>query len=316
MNILPLIKPIVDPDIKNCFSDLDWITLVADKEKWLGNPQTGKPFMDMFKQWITSSKLNYIQGLDDFPEQYIINGCTEAITEYHWMFRDRRLRLIAGEYMFTANMTMRGNFTWLHEDDLREGDALIVSVPFAWTGDVPEDFDKIMETCSTLNIPVLIDCCWFGMCHDIEIKVNYPCVQGVCFSTSKAFASGSFRVGTLFAKNSPNHIKALNTYFYTPLLAAVAHTQVLQEFSADYMPTKYKERQLEICESFDFEVKPSKSVVMVSSDRGYPGLDLSAPQWKNRTGGRYANGWPTESADPNNYQWGIMNELTSWANLN
>ena len=96
MNIMPSVKPIVDPDVKNAFSNLDWNSLIADKRKWLDNPQTGKIFTDLHMQWIKNSKLNNIEGLDDFPERYIINGCTEAISEYHWMFRDRRLRLHSG----------------------------------------------------------------------------------------------------------------------------------------------------------------------------------------------------------------------------
>ena len=309
MNIMPSVKPIVDPDVKNAFSDLDWISLIADKKKWLDNPQTGKIFTDLHMQWIKNSKLNNIEGLDDFPERYIINGCTEAITEYHWMFRDRRLRLHSGEYMFTAGLSLGDKFTWVHEDKFREGDALILSIPYAWTGNDPIDFEKTMEVCSELNIPVLLDCCFFGTCQDLDIKVNYPCVVAVCFSTSKAFATGTFRVGTLFAKDAPDHIKALNKFLYTPLLAAVIHTEMLSEFSADYIPTKYRKKQEEIAK--EIGSSPSKTMMITNSDVPYEGADLS-----KISGGIYAAGWPSANiGGKDNYRWGVMFELTDWANL-
>ena len=311
MKIEPTCKPILDPEIAEHFLKID-LNSIFKKGKWnvydigkSGSQEIGQTFTNFHAQWIRNSKLNNIEGLDDFPIRHVINGCTEAISEYHWMFRNHRLRLYNGEYMFTGRLSLGTKFTPMEEDELKEGDALIVSVPFAHTGEIPIDFDATMNICTKLNIPVFLDFCLFGTCYDINVKVNYPCVVAAAFSTSKTLATGNFRVGTLFAKESPDHIGALNTFYYTPLLAAIIHREMLYNYSADYIPTKYRKRQEDLCDKWD--VNSSKVMMIGTSNKPFEIEDI-----KKISGGAYANGWPSVKIRGEDiYRLGLMHELIS-----
>lgn len=307
LKIEPTCKPILDPDVADHFLKLN-LNSIFKKDNWkigseLGWQDTGKSFTDFHAQWIKDSKLNNIEGLDSFPVRHLINGCSEAISEYHWMFRNYRLRLYTGEYMFTGRLSLGNKFTTMEEDELREGDALIVSVPFSHTGEMPDDFDVTMNTCTKLNIPVFLDFCLFGTCYDIDVNVDYPCVVAVAFSTSKTLATGNFRVGTLFAKESPDHIKALNTFFYTPLLAAVIHKEMLYNYSADYLPTKYRKKQEDLCDKYGAN---SSKVMMIGTSDNPPEIE----DIESISGGAYANGWPSvKIKGKDTYRMGLMYEL-------
>jgi hypothetical protein len=304
MKIIPGVKPIVDKEVERAFYSLPLQGIFSRKDLWVDNRETQERFTDYHYQWIKSSELNHIHGLEKFPLRHMTNGCTESIGEYHWMFRDRRLRLYAGEYLFTSWLSLKDQFTYMHEDKLREGDALIMSAPFAHTGDLIEDYHTILQECTRLEIPVLIDCCFFGTCTGLDFSVDYDCVQGVCFSTSKTFATGTFRIGTLFCKTPTDHIGALNAFYYTPLLASKIHLEIMYQFGPDYMPSKYRESQLDICNQFDIQASPT--MMVSNADRAFPDIDLKTFQ-----GGTYAKGWPSFKVDgKETYRWGLAYALT------
>ena len=258
--------PIVDDEVTKSLSEIDYKTLFSTRNEWMGNAQTTQDFLDAHTAWIKSGTLNTMSGLDLFPHRTIIHGCTEALTDYHWHFRNHRLRLFRGEYHYNAMSAE--NFTWMHEDELREGDALIMSLPFFWFGFEHPDYDKTMKICTEKNIPVLIDCCYYGMCHDIDFRLDYPCIEAVCFSLSKTFGLGSFRVGTLFSKNGgPSHVQTLQDWNYTTQVAAKVSMELMEQFSPQFLVNKYRSTHLELCE--EYNIKPTNSLILGNGDYPY-----------------------------------------------
>ena len=266
MKIIRNTKPVEDDEIIDFYSTVATKTIFNNRDFWYGDRTVEQKFLDTHAEWIKSSKLNSIKGLDSFSTKSIIAGCTEALIDYQWAFRNKRLRFFAGEYVF--NPLSAEEFTYMHDDELREGDALIISAPFAFLGDVHPEYEKTMEICTQKNIPVLVDCCMFGSCYDIDIKVDYPCVVGVCFSLSKSFASGrSLRVGTLFSNKPPSHLDALNFWGYTPQLAARVATELMNNYTPDFLVNKYKKVQEKVCNHYN--IKTTKTMFIGIGDYSY-----------------------------------------------
>jgi len=280
---IPKLRPIVDDEVKIHLGNIDFHDLFHNREFWLNTSKMDTDFIDAHVDWINQGTVNRIHGLDSFPHQTIIHGCTEALTDYHWAFRDKRLRFFAKEYAY--NIMSSENFTWMHDDELREGDALIISLPFSGFGYTHPEYEKTMEICTDLNIPVLVDCCFYGMCYDVDFLLDYPCIEAACFSLSKIYALGNFRVGTLFSKNpAPSHLASLQDWAYTPQVAAKVTMNLMEKFGPDFLVNKYKPAQLELCKEYGIE--PTNTLVLGLGDQPY---DPAWPavyakfDYKNRT---------------------------------
>lgn len=250
---LPKMRPLIDEEVKQSLSEIDFKWLFQNRETWLAEPAVDEEFVNAHVDWIRSGTKNKIMGLDALKHKTIIHGCSEALTDYHWAFRNHRLRLFTKEYAY--NVMSADNFTFMDEDELREGDALIVSLPFSGFGDEHPEYRETMEICTKKNIPVLVDCCYYGMCQDIEFKLDYPCIEAACFSLSKAFASGNFRVGTLFSKNdAPSHLASLHKWGHTPQLAEKIALELMKDYGPDFIATKYRSTQVELCNEYGIDV--------------------------------------------------------------
>jgi len=268
MNAIPIpkLRPIVDDQVKIHLGNIDFQNLFHNRESWLYTPKMDTDFIDAHVDWINRGTSNRVHGLETFSHRTIIHGCTEALTDYHWAFRDKRLRFFTKEYAY--NIMSAENFTWMHEDRLREGDALIISLPFSGFGYEHPEYQKTMETCTDLNIPVLVDCCFYGICYDVDFLLDYPCIKAACFSLSKIYALGNFRVGTLFSKNPPpSHLAALQNWSYTPQVAAKITMNLMEKFDSDFLVNKYKPTQIELCKKYGIE--PTNTLVLGLGDQPY-----------------------------------------------
>jgi len=232
----------------------------------LGKEDVIETFLTKYKQWIKTTSLNQILNLDEFKYACYSNGTTESFDKFYLKHSNRRFRCFKGEYMY-HKLAWRAGFDWcyIEDDDLEKNDAVIVSLPFANTGNEPIKLDYLMSTCTELDIPVLIDCAYFGICSDITFDFSYPCIREVTFSLSKIFPVSYARIGmrltkeddddTLFVYKKINYINRLG-----PLLGI----RYLESFSPDYIVNKYKDTQKEFCQELD--VDQSKTVLFGLGD--------------------------------------------------
>ena len=63
-------------------------------------------YLDTFTQWIKSSKLNKVDGLDTFPFKYVSLGATQTLDWFHYeCARNKwRLRMLRGEYPYNRDV--------------------------------------------------------------------------------------------------------------------------------------------------------------------------------------------------------------------
>lgn len=262
-------------DLSSAFSIRDsntFAVLQQDlKTDLLFDPSIVSSFLEEYFQWINTTKNNTFVGIENYQYKCYSAGTSESFDKFYMKNSNKRFRCFRGEYIY-HKLAWRDNFNWCYIDDepIADNDAVIISLPFADTGNKHTNHDQILKECEKLNVPVLIDCCYFGTCSNIEFNLSYNCITDVTFSLSKAFPVAYARIGmrltkednddTLFVYNKPGLV-------YTNRLTASLGFRFIKEFGPDYIFNKYREKQLEYCSLLD--VKSSNTVIFGIGDSRY-----------------------------------------------
>ena len=130
-------------------------------------------------------------GAREFDQCCYTHGTTESFSQFYIRYRNaRRLRIKKGDYFYHSMMHRLWygeNFAWLDDDAIREGDVLVVSVPFSQTGDVPENLEDILSQCDKLQVPVMLDMAYINIAKNLKINLDHSCIEYVTSSLSKVF---------------------------------------------------------------------------------------------------------------------------------
>jgi hypothetical protein len=236
-------------------------------------------YLNSYDSWIKSTQKNTFIGLDQFKYKCYSNGTSESFDKFYLFNSRRRFRCFSGEYMY-HKLAWRNGFLWkyLEDDELRENDAVVISLPFADTGDKHILYDSLMDQCTKLGVPVLVDCAYFGICEDVEFNLTYPCITEVTFSLSKTFPVAYARIGIRYSKiDTDDTMFVYGKIHYNNKLGAHLGIKYLTKFSPDYISNKYKQKQKEFCEVLN--VKPSKIVL----------FGIGGDEWKEYNRGGNTN---------------------------
>lgn len=231
-------------------------------------------YKSVYRNWILSSKNNEVAGLNNYPHTSFSQGTTESFDKFYVRHAKRTFKVFKGEYTYHKVMFKSG-LTWNYIDDfpLTQNDALIISLPFANTGG-DYNYESILREAEKLNIPTLVDCCWFGSCGGLSFNFNYSCIEDITFSLSKAFPISRFRVGIRFSKEK--HLEdGINAYEhdnYVNYFSQHLGVSYMNNFSCDYLFNKYRSQQSYLCSQLG--VEPSSVVSLAtSSDEKWNYLD-------------------------------------------
>ena len=218
-------------------------------------------FLYEYDKWIKSGTLNVSTGLEDFEYKVYSNGTTEAFDKFYMKNAKRRFRCFKGEYMY-HKLAWRDKFVWNYIEDapLHKADAVVVSLPFADTGDKHTEYHNLMRKCSDMNIPVLIDCAYYGACRHIHIDLAYPCITDVTFSLSKTFPVAYARIGMRYTRvDDDDTMFVYHKISYNNKIGALIGLEYFKNFSPDYIPNKYLDKQQDFCNTLGIET--SKTVL-------------------------------------------------------
>lgn len=220
-------------------------------------------YLDFYPEWIASSHLNSIEGLQAFPHRHLINGTTQSFDEAYYRYAGKRLRLFRGEYAYHRRVF--ADWKFIEDEPLAADDFVIVSAPFCTTGDVHPEFYQLLDSATHLKIPVLIDCAYFGTCENFKVKVDFPCVESVSFSLTKGVGLGDIRSGIRFSHFDDNFpIAQQNRYEHTILGAAKIGLYMMQNLSPDFIPNKYSDIQKQVCA--ELGLTPTKCMHLALGD--------------------------------------------------
>ena len=249
---------IFDPNFQKSLSELPWKEEFEAPGFW----ECKEKFLENIDAWIRTTKLNKIEGLDRFKQKHIIIGTTQALDESYFRYKDKRLRFYRGEYHYHRRILNEWEFidTEYPHDDIQEpiqkNDWVIISMPFCGNGNQVPFLQETLDSCLEKDVPVLIDCAWYGTCYDITIDVNHPAIKEVCFSLSKSLGLGHSRIGIRYSNFLDGTIAVTNDYNHLTLSMAHIANHQMNNFSCDFIPNKYLNWHKELCKEFKlFETK-------------------------------------------------------------
>lgn len=226
---------------------------------WLDDDHVVPDFIQHYKNWIASTTLNSVTGLDKFPSVCYSQGTTEAFDKFYLRNHRRRFRCFRGEYLY-HELTWKNlgyNWTYIDDEPLREGDAVVCSFPFADTGNQKHTQD-LLDQCNNLNIPVLFDCAFFGICADHKFNFDHPAITDVCFSLSKPFPVYGIRIGIRFSKDTTDGLNIYGNTHYVNKFGAAVGTHLLAQQGPDEIYVNYRSQQIKWCS--EYNLVPSNCV--------------------------------------------------------
>ena len=220
-------------------------------------------FIETYKWWMPST--HNLIDIEKYTEGCFTQGTTESFAQFYIRYRNhKRLRLAKGEYFY--HQMMRGlwysspqSFAWLDDDEIREGDVVLLSVPFSDTGNVPYNLEEILDECDKKNVHVMLDMAYINLAVNLEINLKHPCIEYIVSSLSKVFPVENMRIGIrLQRKKFEDQLYVVNEpgYNYINLLSAYVGKGMMHEFKADFIYDKYKKDQNVYCKHFDLVRSP------------------------------------------------------------
>jgi len=255
-------QPFVDHLKEHLFNNIDESTIHLEQDT----------FLELYPEWIASSELNQFRMLDGFQHRYVSLGVTQALDWWHYWCTANgyRLRMFRGEYPYNRDALLEQwtQDRYIDDTPLQRGDAVIISVPFSGSGRKPERWKELINTCTELDIPVFVDCAWFGTCFGIEVKLNHPCIKMVAFSPSKGLSCGNWRCGIVFTRFDETECSlGLQTEWRHGIHLNVAiANELMRNFSPDTMPKKYMPAHRAVCEHYGLETTNTIHIAVGGSE--------------------------------------------------
>ena len=237
---------------KNVVNYLNKILSGKNLFKILHDETLQHKFLKKYYNWILSSKLNKIVGLEKFKYKCFSQGSTQSFDYFYAKYKDRRFRAFKSDYAYHY-LSWRNHFpkwAYLESDKLKKNDAVVISLPFSDTGSKHKSMDKIIDECEEKNIPVMIDCCYFTMCSGIKYNFNKKCIKVIAFSLSKAFPVSRLRIGMRLTKVDDDDplffFKKIN---FLKKMSIFIGLRLIKKFKFDYIYKKYFSMQKKYCKA-------------------------------------------------------------------
>ena len=249
--------PIEDSNVLDCINNF----LHGKKYIELNTINT-QTYLERFFEFICGSN-NDLHGIGDYTSKAFSLGTTNAFDSFFIKHSKKRLVSFSGEYVYhgIVQRTIDGSTNTLTDaDQLKKGDALVISVPFADTGDEHEQLEDVLIACDNLSIPVLIDMAYINIAQGLSIDLTHKCIDSITSSLSKVFFIPECRAGIrLQKKNLDDNLDMMSENNYVNRMAVNLSIELFDNFDSNYITTKYKQQQVNFCEQL--ELQQSKTVI-------------------------------------------------------
>ena len=196
-------------------------------------------FVQQHRKWLENNTFRIV-GLDSFKYGYVTAGVTEAFNE---VYRER-CYVLDGEYSYHKDI----GIPIFNYKDIPFGSRLIISYPFAATGNPHTDWHDILGYCKEKNISIFVDACLAGVSLG-KLDLTHSCITHVAFSFSKAFNTGHIRCGVVYTTESHSSPASVtNKHFYLNHSSMLLHLDLMNKFTSDWIFQKYRINQIKLCE--------------------------------------------------------------------
>jgi histidinol-phosphate/aromatic aminotransferase/cobyric acid decarboxylase-like protein len=239
-------------------------------------------FLQDYSQWMCGG--HTIHGIDQFKHLAYANGTTEVFDKFYLKHTDKRLRLWPGEYFYhqIQGREIFKKFAWINEGPIKQNDVVVVSMPFANTGGIPDGYQQVLEQCEILNVPVMIDMAYLNISKSANFNVDFKCITTIATSLSKVFPVETLRIGMRLEREFIDdtlsaYINQDNPYM-NHSAAHVGH-RLISNYSSQWVWKTYFQQQHDMCAKLN--IAPSNCVIFGVDHKGdYP--EYSRGSTKNR----------------------------------
>lgn len=239
--------------------------------KYLYSEEILPAFTNEYYEWIQNSKLNALHGLEKFNQLDFMHGTSQAFDFFYMKHHNKRFRCLRGDYIY-HKVSWNNYFNWAYveDDELRQNDALIISVPFSDLGSEHPATQDLLDVCDMLGIPVFIDAAYYCIARNVDFNLDRPCIDTIAFSMSKAFYGAErLRAGIRCQRESVDDGGVLfNQFHCAAKIAAGVGLELCQNFEHDYNQNKFRDKQVEVCK--ELNIKPSDCVLFGLADQDHP----------------------------------------------
>lgn len=244
---------IKDPEV------LAWLDQVVIN-KHLKDPWIVEKFEQIFGSWLLQSANYRLRNFEQFRYRAFSAGTQEAFLNFYLTHHRSRFRVFRGDYWWHMDIWSKMQLQWcyIEDDDLKPGDVVICSIPFALTGDQHPDFDWMIDQCNHQGIPVLLDFIYLANSwHAVDIDLSAPCIQEITFSFSKTFPVQCAKIAVRMRREKPQDpMQMSNDENICNRLGAGLAWELTQQFPPDYMVTKYRDQQQHWCKLLGLQPTP------------------------------------------------------------
>lgn len=240
-------KPLEDSVISNKIFTL--LSQVTDSHV-NSNGWDTKNYIETVVSWMQEHPSNTISGWNDLPHRAYSVGSVDAINSFIYRHgATKRLRFSRAEFVAAKISSQSANFKWafLEDGPVKLNDALLISVPFSGSGNLYEKFDTLLDQCEEMDVPVFLDLSYWPISRELELNIGRHCIKEVTFSLSKPLAT-QLRLGMRMTRDPVDDMLQVNSdlKIYNRIAVWVG-IQLMNEFSIDYLLSKYVHRQIEVC---------------------------------------------------------------------
>jgi hypothetical protein len=236
-------------------------------------------YVDCWRRWITDSAHKNLLGLEQFQHADFVNGTSQTFDHFWLKYRHRRAVAFRGEFQYHACVNRQHSFVYLDAaEDLRAGDALIISLPFSDYGKQHPEWESIMRRCYNLAIPVTVDLAYWGISHDISLDLkDHGCIEQITCSLSKpVWKLENHRVGVRFSRLYNNDgISMINEVAVTNSHSMSLGHHFMTAFDCDWAYKTFRSQQIAVCNQLG--LRASDSVIFGHGDTKYMEYNRGVP---------------------------------------
>lgn len=254
-------------------------TLANEFMEEVNSPTIVDQFLTNYVSWLKGSALNKLSGFDNFKYPCYANGTTEVFDKWYIRHQGRRLRVFRGEYMYHyatyRNLDMP--IKWLEDEPLDRNDHVIISLPFADSGNIRHETMSTLNSALVLGVPVLIDAAYLGLTNALEFDFSHPAIDTIAVSLSKTFPVANLRIGMrLMREDFDDGLDIYHKTGYQNRWGAALGNKLITNYGIDYNAICYEHWQKIKCK--ELNLQQSKTIL----------FGLGGPEWKQyNRGGLY-----------------------------
>ena len=166
-----------------------------------------------------------------------------TVYEFLYTHKDRTPTIFYGDFWYYEKI-IKNKIDTL--DKIKTNDVLVISFPFFENFTVKQDINEILERCSSLGVPVLLDCIWLPLVHDIPKIKNTDAVEIITQSITKTLPLSSTKGGIVFKRKPLTFVEV--TYPLGNKLGSWIFNKYLNEKGYFYIRDSHKELQSKWCD--------------------------------------------------------------------